>query len=255
MSANFNARWRSISVTLMVLLLFPNISEAQVERSLRTSPGKLTNAATQALTIDALSTPERTAPQDSPSAVQLLNDLARSWKNRRILAGVAGLGGGALLIALTEGSQGGFFDFSGLVRGMGLAYMGAGAISLAIPSKAEKEAAALESLSGPDEREHSAHASLVLLAKRARRARILNGSLAAGLAAYTLIDKDFVVESSEMYAGLFGVTAFVYLVGKSREETLLERYEASRRDPSVVSDISIGMDLRGRPRLTARIVF
>ena len=160
-----------------------------------------------------------------------LKRLAERSKRSRKTRGYIGLiGGGAFLasgVALLssadeddglEGFFGGVFGAMAIATGVVLA--GGGALTLAIPSGAERELDDVLSISDPGHRERASHEALSSLAARGRRSRILWGILWAGFSAYALAGR----ESSFLLAAEYGGLAVYNFMRKSRAERTFRNY-------------------------------
>lgn len=154
----------------------------------------------------------------------------RSKKSRKTWGTIWLVGGGiflasgvALLSSVDE--DGGWEDFFGGVFGVmaiatGVVLAGGGALTLAIPSSAERELDDVLSISDPRHRERASHVALSSLAARGRRKRIFWGILWTGFSVYALASK----ERSYLLAAEYGAFAVYNLMRKSRSERAFQSY-------------------------------
>lgn len=154
----------------------------------------------------------------------------RSKRSRKTWGTIWLVGGGAFLasgVALLSSADeddgwGGFFSgiFGTMAIATGVVLAGGGALTLAIPSGAERELEDVLSISDPGHRERASHVALSSLAARGRRKRIFSGILWAGFSAYALASK----ERSYLLAAEYGGLAVYNLMRKSRAERAFQSY-------------------------------
>jgi len=154
----------------------------------------------------------------------------RSKKSRKTGGYVGLIGGGAFLalgVALLssadeedwwEGFWSGFFGATAIASGVVL--VGAGALTLAIPSAAERKYGDILSISDPGQRERASHEALSSLATRGRRRRIFGGILCAGISVLALASE----ERSYLLVAEFGGLAAYNFMRKSRAERVYQSY-------------------------------
>ncbi len=160
-----------------------------------------------------------------------LKRLAERSKRSRKTWGTIGLVGGGVFLAAgvallssadEDDGWGGFFGgvFGVMSIATGVVFAGGGALTLAIPSSAERELDDVLSISDPEHRERASHVALSSLAARGRRKRIFWGILCAGFSAYALASK----ERSYLFAAEYGGLAVYNFMRKSRAERAFQNY-------------------------------
>ncbi|NIO47816.1 MAG: hypothetical protein GTN73_00025 [Candidatus Aminicenantes bacterium] len=154
----------------------------------------------------------------------------RSKKSRKTGGYAALIGGGvsfALGVALLssadeedwwEGFWSAFIGVSAIATGVVLT--AAGALTLAIPSAAERRYEDILSISDPGQRERASHEALSSLAARGRRGRIFSGILLAGISVLALASE----ERSYLFAAGYGGLAAYNFMRKSRAERVYQSY-------------------------------
>ena len=188
----------------------------------------------------------------SPSlAESYLKRLAERRKKRRMTWGAVGLIGGGICLALgaaawssAEG-KGGFEGLFEGLAGRALVILGGvdvvgGALSLAIPSGAEREFEDVLRISDLAQRERASHEALSFLAARGKKSRILTSILLAGFSAYSLFRKERYHDS----AGIFGALAVASLFRKTPEERAFQNYQKDREQQKELG-FHLGIGPRG----------
>jgi hypothetical protein len=173
-------------------------------------------------------TPEREKLQAAgphPLAEQYLSQLAGKLRARRKLIGYPLAGSGAAMavlggIALSQAEEDEWSGFFKSLGGMGLlagggVFVAAGAISLAVPTGAERENKRVGAIRDFAEREKAAADALAGLAKRGRRNRMIRGGVFSGIAVYGAASKG---GDNIAVPLLFGAAAAANFLGKSSEE-------------------------------------
>lgn len=176
----------------------------------------------------------------SPSLAEVyLKRLAERKKRRRITGGAVGVIGGGICLglgaaALSSAEEGsgweGFFEgFWKSLAGGALVIVGGasvvgGALSLAIPSGAERELKDVLRISDLAHRERASHEALSYLAARGKKSRIISCIVLAGFSAYSLFRKD----SDYIMPGFFGALAVSSLIRKTPEERAFQNYQKER---------------------------
>ena len=176
--------------------------------------------------------------QSGLSAEALLGNLAQTKKTERTIGGVTltalGVGTGVLVSTIeADGKTNeeevksaktiGYLG-SGLMVGMGI-------ITLALPSEAENHYRDVKAIDDPVARENAAYGSLLYCAEKAKRARLIDGAVAAAAACYYLFSEpDYYYETNYYtYCGLiFAAGAASSFLVKSVEEKILDQYHQSR---------------------------
>lgn len=162
-----------------------------------------------------------------------LKRTAERSKKRRKTGGTIGVvvGGGLMVLgaAMISKEEEGWFDFSSLFGTVfiisGVACVGGGIYSLAVPSRAERELDDVLSISDRAQREKASHEALSLLAARGRRNRILTGILSAAFAVGSLVG-----ESPEYaYGAPYAALAAYSFVMKSPAERAFQDYLRERK--------------------------
>lgn len=172
----------------------------------------------------------------SPSlALGYLKRLAERKKKSRRTRGAFGLIGGGICAGLgaavwsSAEEKGGWEGFFEGMAGAGLIVLGGtsavvGALSLAIPSGAERELEDVLKISDPAQREAASHEALSSLAVRGKKSRILTCIVLTGFSAYSLSRKRIDVISS----AFFGALAVSSLIRKTPEERAFQNYQQVR---------------------------
>jgi hypothetical protein len=176
----------------------------------------------------------------SPSLAEgYLRRLAERKKKSRRTRGTVGLIGGGICLALgaatlssveeEAGWEGFWVNFGkgaagSLLVATGVVGVIGGALSLVIPSGAERELGDVLRISDVGQRERASHDALSSLAARGKTSRILTSIAFAGFSAYSLFRK----ESNYDSAGIFGAFAVYSLIRKTPEERVFQNYEKER---------------------------
>ncbi len=176
----------------------------------------------------------------SPSLAEgYLRRLAERKKKTRRTWGAVGLIGGGICLALgaatlssveEEPGWEGFWEAFGegiagsLLVATGLVGVIGGALSLVIPSGAERELGDILRISDVGQRERASRDALSSLAARGKTSRILTSLVFAGFSAYSLFRK----ESNYDSAGIFGAFAVYSLIRKTPEERAFKNYQEDR---------------------------
>jgi hypothetical protein len=161
-----------------------------------------------------------------------LKRLARKSKKSRKTGGYIGIIGGGISLALGAALLSSAEEEEDWFEGLGKAFGGAmligmgvisipyGALTLAIPSGAERELEDVLSISDPEHRERASHEALSSLAARGRRRRIFWGIISAGFSTWAL----FSDEGSFLLAAEYGGLAVYNFIRKSRAERAFQSY-------------------------------
>lgn len=178
---------------------------------------------------------EQKSEVTSPSLAEgYLKRLAERKKKGRMTGGKVGLIGGGICLGLGAAAissaekEGGWGAIGTGLVGYLLVFTGTagvvgGALSLAIPSGAERELEDVLRISDLAQRERASHEALSSLAARGRKRRILSCILLAGFSAYSLsLERGF--NSSVFY----GALAVASLISKTPEERVFQNYQKDR---------------------------
>lgn len=192
----------------------------------------------------------------SPSLAEVyLKRLAERKKTSRRTRGVIGLIGGGICIGLgaalwssadeNDGWEGLFESLWESMAGAGLVALGGasvvgGALSLAIPSGAERELEEVLRISDPAQREVASQEALSYLSARGKKSRIITSIVFAGISAYSLFSKD----KNYSLAGTFGAFAVYSLLRKTPEERAFQNYQQVR-NPQKNWDFHLGIGPHG----------
>ena len=179
---------------------------------------------------------EQKLEKSSPSlAFGYLRRLAERKRKSRRTGGAFGLIGGAICAGLgaavysSAEEKGGWEGFFEGIAGTGLMILGgasavAGALSLAIPSGAERELEEVLRIPDLAQREAASREALSFLAARGKKMRIFSCIVLSGFSAYFLFRKNAEVISS----GIFGALAVSSLVRKTPAERAFQNYQQAR---------------------------
>jgi hypothetical protein len=159
------------------------------------------------------------------------------------LAGSALAAGGIVMVARDEDEDymglGEFFGALMIVEG-GLGLVG-GAISLVLPSRAEKAGARISSIADPADRERAAEKALAGLAKKGRRARMIRGGLVAAAGIATMLGSDEDGQSDRMLMAAFiGCLATYSFLSKSLEKKAYRSY-LEKRGSGTAPELVLGL--------------
>lgn len=160
----------------------------------------------------------------------------KTWRTLGLIGGGLVLGLGAVALASAEEAGGWEGLGLGLVGIMlipsGVALVGVGIYSLAIPSRAERELDGVMSIKEFAQRERASQEALSSLAVKGKRDRILSGVSLSALSAYFLVgqlkgsrresyDEDSNVYLSALFSALLAAKNFLW---KSRAERAYQNY-------------------------------
>jgi hypothetical protein len=187
-------------------------------------------------------------------AEQYLFRLSNKLKKRRTTGGAISLAAGAVLMAgglamLSQDEEDDFLALGELFGAMFIVEGGvglvAGTVLLAFPSRAEKADARIRAVSDAVERERAAEEALGDLAKKGRRARMIQGGIgvAAGIAViFAGGDAD---ASGKLLSGAsIGALAAYSFLAKSPEEKAYRSYQ-ERRGLKPSPDLILGLTPHG----------
>ncbi|HHW13075.1 MAG TPA: hypothetical protein GXX33_08760 [Firmicutes bacterium] len=172
------------------------------------------------------------------SAETFLGNLAQTKKTERVVNGITttalGIGTGILVSSLASDEELAENEAKAIKTvgyfGAGL-LVGAGIITLAIPSEAETHYRDVQAIEDPAAREKAAYSSLVYCAEKAKRERLINGALSAAGALYFLFAEPVTYYDTNYntYNGLIlAASAGASFLIKSVEEKMLEQYHHAR---------------------------
>jgi len=179
---------------------------------------------------------EQRSEVTSPSLAEgYLKRLAERKKKSRKTWGAVGLIGGGICLglgaaAMSSAEEEGGWEALGkgiagaLLVATGVVGVVGGALSLAIPSGAERELEDVLRISDLAQRERASHEALSSLAARGKKSRILSCILLAGFSAYYLSSK----ERDYYSAGTLGAFAVYSLIRKTPEERAFQNYQKER---------------------------
>lgn len=179
---------------------------------------------------------EQELEKSSPSlAFGYLKRLAERKRKSRRTGGAFGLIGGAICAGLgaavysSAEEKGGWEGFFEGIAGTGLMIIGgasavAGALSLAIPSGAERELKEVLRIPDLAQREAASREALSSLAARGKKMRIFSCIVLSGFSAYSLFRKNADIVSS----GIFGAFAVSSLIRKTPAERAFQNYQQAR---------------------------
>jgi hypothetical protein len=179
---------------------------------------------------------EQRSEVTSPSLAEgYLKRLAERKKKSRKNWGAVGLWGGGICLGLGAAvwaaaeKKGGWESWGTGLAGAMLVATGAvgvvvGALSLAIPSGAERELEDVLRISDLAQRERASHEALSSLAARGKKSRIISCIVLAGFSAYFLSSKERNYEP----AGFWGALAVSSLIRKTPEERAFQNYQKDR---------------------------
>jgi hypothetical protein len=184
-------------------------------------------------------------------AEQYLSQLAGKLRARRKLIGYPLAGSGGVMavlggIALSQSEEDGWSGFFESLGGMGLlagggVFLAAGAISLTVPTGAERENKRVGAIPDFAEREKAAAEALAGLAKRGRRNRMIRGGVFSGIAVYGAASKG---GDNIAIPLLFGAAAVANFLGKSSEEKMNLAFSEDRR-AKPAPELVLGFTPRG----------
>ena len=188
----------------------------------------------------------------SGAAQAYLSQLAAQMKSRRtsgaLIGGIGGAAGlvGGLALLTGEDDEFGFTH----AAGAGLAVMGGAllvgsAITLAVPSRPEKEQARVDAIPDPAQKEKAAADALADLARRGKKSRMILGGIgsAAAVGCSLAADPD---AGAGVYVlcAIIGAAAVYSFLAKSPEEKAYAAYSASSR-VKPAPELSIGLAPHG----------
>ena len=196
---------------------------------------------------------EKTAPQGRPStAEEYLSRLARTNRSRRVTMGIISSAIGASGVALGLQGLAEKSDPLGLDRLFGTFFVAAGglslagaALSLALPSRAERAYTGLHEIQDSAARERTSAAALARLASSARTRRLIRVGLISAMAVAAVVAGDDGGPSDRIFsATCCGALALYSFLAKSREEKAYLGY-LEGKGPKISPELCIGLAPHG----------
>jgi hypothetical protein len=227
----------------------------------------------QGLAMDKQSAPSEAiwrgseqTPSQSSRAEEYLSRLANNLRTRRRVAGIAGtlvgaagLAGGIALLSNKddEGLAEFFSDVFGLACiGVGGVLFVGGVVSLAVPTRAEKEDRRVRAIGDAAERGQAAASALAGLAKWGRRNRMIMGGLCSAAAVLSAVSGSGTNSSGDVVGGsiVFGAAAlYSFLVRSSEEKTYRDYSEERPSRPA--PELAFGLAPHGGVQVGLTVTF